>query len=119
MKRDAIHAQMQKLYGASAVFRDRHTMPLNLGDELIIDNFAGGGGTSTGLESAFGRPVDYAINHCPEALALHTLNHPYTEHLCESVWDVDPLELTKGRPVGSYGSRQTASIFQKPKAERL
>lgn len=115
MKRDANHAQMQKLFGASAVFRDRHTMHLNLGDELIIDNFAGGGGTSTGLESAFGRPVDYAINHCPEALALHTLNHPYTEHLCESVWDVDPLELTKGRPVGLVWLSPDCKHFSKAK----
>ena len=47
------------------------TLQLNLDihDELIIDNFAGGGGTSTGLEAAFGRPVDIAINHDPEALA--------------------------------------------------
>lgn len=45
-------------------------MPLAFPDELIIDNFAGGGGTSTGLEAAFGRPVDIAINHDPEVLAL-------------------------------------------------
>lgn len=55
--------------------RDAFSMPLDLGRELIIDNFAGGGGTSTGLEAAFGRPVDIAINHDPEALAMHALNH--------------------------------------------
>lgn len=75
-------------------------MPLDLGRELIIDNFAGGGGTSTGLEAAFGRPVDIAINHDPEALAMHALNHPHTLHLCESVWDVHPVKVTQNRPVG-------------------
>ncbi|MEJ8837731.1 DNA cytosine methyltransferase [Ramlibacter sp. AN1133] len=75
------------------------TLPLDLGHELIIDNFAGGGGTSEGLEQGFGRPVDIAINHDPEALAMHALNHPHTLHLCESVWDVKPLEVTRNRPV--------------------
>lgn len=42
--------------------RDNFTLPIGFADELIIDNFAGGGGTSTGLEAAFGRPVDIAIN---------------------------------------------------------
>ncbi|MCF7821173.1 MAG: DNA cytosine methyltransferase, partial [Mariprofundaceae bacterium] len=69
-------------------------------DELVIDNFAGGGGASTGIERAIGRPVDIAINHDPEALAMHAANHPHTLHLCESVWDVNPLEVTRGRPVG-------------------
>ena len=77
-----------------AMRRDGFTLPL-LPDELIIDNFAGGGGTSSGLEAAFGRPVDVAINHDPVALAMHRANHPATQHLCESVWDVDP-RLIKG-----------------------
>ncbi|OEZ92169.1 C-5 cytosine-specific DNA methylase [Janthinobacterium sp. HH107] len=80
--------------------RDSFTLSLDLGNELIIDNFAGGGGTSTGLEQAFGRPVDIAINHDPEALAMHAANHPHTTHLCESVWDVDPIKVTNNRPVG-------------------
>jgi DNA (cytosine-5)-methyltransferase 1 len=80
--------------------RDDFTMSLDLGHELIIDNFAGGGGTSTGLEEAFGRPVDIAINHDPEALAMHAMNHPHTKHLCESVWDVDPIKVTNNQPVG-------------------
>lgn len=69
-------------------------------DELVVDNFAGGGGASTGIEEALGRPIDYAINHSREAVALHTLNHPRTHHLCEDVWAVDPAELCAGRPVG-------------------
>jgi len=83
--------------------------------ELIIDNFAGGGGTSTGLEAAMGRPVDIAINHDPEALAMHALNHPYTKHLCESVWEVDPIEVTGNRPVGLVWLSPDCKHFSKAK----
>lgn len=79
--------------------RDAFTLPLAFPCELIIDNFAGGGGTSTGLEKAFGRPVDIAINHNPEALAMHAINHPHTLHLCESVWTVNPIKVTRNQPV--------------------
>lgn len=65
-------------------------------DELIIDNFACGGGASKGIEMALGRSPDYAINHDPEAIALHTANHPATTHLCEDIWDVNPRELIRG-----------------------
>ncbi|AVR89054.1 DNA cytosine methyltransferase [Thauera aromatica] len=92
--------------------RDAFTLPL-LAEELIIDNFAGGGGTSTGLEAAFGRPVDIAINHDPEALAMHAANHPHTRHLCESVWDVDPREI-KG-PVGLVWLSPDCKHFSKAK----
>lgn len=68
-------------------------------DGLIVDSFAGGGGASTGIEAALGRSVDIAINHDPEAIAMHQANHPNTRHFCESVWDVDPREATGGRPV--------------------
>lgn len=69
-------------------------------DEIIIDSFAGGGGASTGIELALCRSPDIAINHDAEALALHTANHPTTRHYCESVWYVDPVEVTAGRRVG-------------------
>ncbi|MCP1117010.1 DNA cytosine methyltransferase [Robbsia andropogonis] len=95
--------------------RDLFTMGLDLGSELIIDNFAGGGGTSTGLEQAFGRPVDIAINHDPEALAMHAINHPHTKHLCESVWDVDPIEVTKNQPVGLVWLSPDCKHFSKAK----
>lgn len=95
--------------------RDAFTYPLDLGNELIIDNFAGGGGTSTGLEAAFGRPVDIAINHDPEALAMHALNHPKTKHLCESVWDVDPIVVTQNRPVGLVWLSPDCKHFSKAK----
>ena len=69
-------------------------------NEISVDLFAGGGGASTGIEAALGRDVDVAINHNPTAIAVHTANHPGTEHLTTNVWDVKPLAATRGRPVG-------------------
>lgn len=69
-------------------------------NEIVIDSFAGGGGASTGIEAALGRPIDIAINHDPQALAMHRANHPETTHYCENVWDVDPVKACAGRPVG-------------------
>lgn len=69
-------------------------------DELVIDNFAGGGGASTGIARAIGRSVDVAINHNRDALRMHELNHPETRHYCEDIRDVDPVEVCAGRPVG-------------------
>ncbi len=69
-------------------------------DELVVDLFAGGGGASSGIEEAIGRPVDVAVNHDEHAIEMHTANHPSTRHLCESVFDVDPLEVVGRRPVG-------------------
>ncbi|HML83147.1 MAG TPA: DNA cytosine methyltransferase [Thiomonas arsenitoxydans] len=88
---------------------------LDLSRELIIDNFAGGGGASCGIERALGRHVDIAINHDPEAVAMHTLNHPQTEHHCESVWDIDPLAVTQGRPVGLAWFSPDCKHFSKAK----
>lgn len=75
--------------------------PLEAGmfDGLIVDNFAGGGGASLGLERALGRAVDIAINHDAASVEMHRANHPRTLHLCEDVWQVDPMEVTAGRPV--------------------
>jgi DNA (cytosine-5)-methyltransferase 1 len=95
--------------------RDNFTMPLAFPGELIIDNFAGGGGTSTGLEAAFGRPVDIAINHDPEALAMHAANHPHTLHLCESVWDVNPIQVTGNQPVALVWLSPDCKHFSKAK----
>jgi DNA (cytosine-5)-methyltransferase 1 len=78
------------------LLRAFHALP----GELVVDNFAGGGGASTGIESALGRPVDLAVNHDPEAIAMHQANHPETKHFCESIWEVDPLEACGSRPVG-------------------
>ena len=67
--------------------------------ELFVDNFAGGGGALTGIETAIGRSVDIAINHDPDAIAMHKANHPATRHYCEDVWQVDPAEACAGNPV--------------------
>lgn len=72
---------------------------INLLDEMIIDNFAGGGGASTGIELALGRPVDIAIDHDPDSILMHKTNHPHTIHLCEDVWEVDPVKVCAGRKV--------------------
>lgn len=80
------------------MLRDQFVLDLN--QEIIVDNFAGGGGASTGIEMALGRCVDIAINHDPEAVALHQMNHPQTKHYCESVWDVHPSQAVQSRPVG-------------------
>jgi DNA (cytosine-5)-methyltransferase 1 len=69
-------------------------------DEIIIDNFAGGGGASTGIELATGRSVNVAINHDPTAIAMHEANHPQTYHYCEDVWAVDPRKVMPGHRVG-------------------
>jgi len=66
---------------------------------LLIDNFSGGGGASTGIEQALGRPIDFAINHDDEALVMHRRNHPMTQHLNESVWDIKPKSLIRGRKI--------------------
>lgn len=73
---------------------------LDLADKLVVDLFAGGGGASTGIERAIGRPVDIAINHDPEAVSLHQANHPQTQHYVSDVFEVDPRAVTGGRPVG-------------------
>ncbi|MBR2405261.1 MAG: DNA cytosine methyltransferase, partial [Clostridia bacterium] len=67
--------------------------------ELFVDNFAGGGGASTGIEMAIGRSVDIAINHDPDAIAMHRANHPNTRHYCENVWEVDPKTACNGNDV--------------------
>jgi len=89
------------------------TLPLH--HELVVDNFAGGGGASSGIERAIGRPVDIAINHDPEAVAMHQANHPQTRHLCESVWDVNPREVCDGRPVGLAWFSPDCKHFSKAK----
>ena len=88
-------------------------------EEIIVDNFAGGGGASTGIELACGRPVAIAINHDPDAILLHKTNHPYTEHLQASAWDVDPVEVCRGRPVGLAWFSPDCKHFSKAKGAAL
>ncbi|UUE38285.1 DNA cytosine methyltransferase [Pectobacterium aroidearum] len=86
--------------------------------EIIVDNFAGGGGASTGIEMAIGRSVDIAINHDPNAIAMHTTNHPDTLHYCESVFDIDPVAATAGRPVGLAWFSPDCRHFSKAKGSK-
>ncbi len=83
--------------------------------ELIVDNFAGGGGASTGIELATGYSVDIAINHDPEAIKMHKVNHPNTKHYCENVWAVDPVKACKGHPVALAWFSPDCKHFSKAK----
>lgn len=83
--------------------------------EIIVDNFAGGGGASTGIELATGYSVDIAINHDPEAIRMHEMNHPGTRHYCESVWDIDPVKVCNGHPVGLAWFSPDCKHFSKAK----
>jgi DNA (cytosine-5)-methyltransferase 1 len=86
--------------------------------EIIVDNFAGGGGASTGIELAIGRSVDIAINHDENAIAMHKTNHPDTLHYCESVFDVDPVAATGGHPVGLAWFSPDCRHFSKAKGAK-
>ncbi|EOV6076875.1 TPA: DNA cytosine methyltransferase [Klebsiella pneumoniae] len=86
--------------------------------EIIVDNFAGGGGASTGIELAIGRSVDIAINHDPNAVAMHTTNHPGTLHYCESVYSVRPKVATAGRRVGLAWFSPDCRHFSKAKGAK-
>ena len=85
------------------------------GNELIVDLFAGGGGASLGIEQAFGRPVDIAINHNADAVAMHAANHPSTEHYISDVFEVDPAKATGGRQVGLLWASPDCKHFSKAK----
>lgn len=85
---------------------------------LVVDSFAGGGGASLGLERALGRPVDLAINHDAEALAMHAANHPRTRHLREDVWRVDPVQACAGRPVEVLWGSPDCKHFSRAKGAK-
>lgn len=99
--------------------KKQNTAQINLLDEIIIDNFAGGGGASTGIELALGRPVTVAINHDPAAILMHKTNHPYTQHLQDSVWNIDPVKICAGRPVGLAWFSPDCKHFSKAKGAAL
>lgn len=98
---------------------NRAKAQIDLFDEIIVDNFAGGGGASTGIELAAGRPVTIAINHDPDAILLHKTNHPYTEHYQEDVWSVDPRAVCGGRKVGLAWFSPDCKHFSKAKGAAL
>jgi DNA (cytosine-5)-methyltransferase 1 len=66
---------------------------------MVVDNFAGGGGASAGIEQALGRAVDLAINHDEDAIRMHEANHPGTRHIRNNIWQIDPAEVCAGRHV--------------------
>lgn len=86
--------------------------------EIAVDNFAGGGGASTGMEMALGYSVYVAINHDPEAISMHQTNHPNTKHYCENVWTVNPLEACDGYPVGIAWFSPDCKHFSKAKGKK-
>ena len=92
---------------------------LSPAEEIIVDNFAGGGGASTGMELATGRIVKIAINHDPDAILMHKTNHPRTRHLQASVWDVDPVKECGGCPVGLAWFSPDCKHFSKAKGAAL
>ncbi len=85
---------------------------------LVVDLFAGGGGASTGIEAALGRPVDIAINHSPVAIAVHTANHGETEHYTTDVFEVDPVHATRGNPVELLWASPDCTHFSRAKGSR-
>lgn len=95
------------------MLKPQYILPLD--DEIVVDNFAGAGGASSGIERALGRHVDVAINHDPEAVAVHQWNHPQTLHLCESVWQVDPRTVHPGRRIGLGWFSPDCKHFSKAK----
>jgi len=82
---------------------------------LIVDNFAGGGGASTGIEAALGRAVDIAINHDEEAIRMHEANHPGTMHIRNNIWQIDPRDVTGGKPVDLAWFSPDCKHFSKAK----
>lgn len=91
---------------------------VNLHDELIVDGFCGGGGWSTGMELAIGRPVDIGINHSAAAIALHKANHPFTKHYNENIWEVDPYKACAGRKVGWAHFSPDCKHFSRAKGDK-
>ena len=88
-------------------------------EEIIVDSFAGGGGASTGIEMATGRVVTIAINHDADAILMHRTNHPYTEHYQADVWEIDPVKVCRGRPVGLMWASPDCKHFSKAKGAAL
>jgi DNA (cytosine-5)-methyltransferase 1 len=99
--------------------KDNYTMPLGFPHELLIDNFAGGGGASEAIFNALGRHPDIAINHDGEALLMHTANHPTTKHYKEDVFLIHPGFVTQQQPIGLAWFSPTCTHFSKAKGGNL
>lgn len=115
---DAAQGQLVFLTGGG-MKRDNFNFALDLGHEILADNFAGGGGASTAIAMAYGREPDIAINHDGEALCMHAANHPLTAHYTEDVFLIDPTKVTKNRPVGAVWFSPTCTHFSKAKGDNI
>ena len=82
---------------------------------IIIDCFAGGGGASQGIEQALHRPVDIAVNHDPQAIRMHKVNHPYTLHLTEDIFTVNLERFVAGRHVALMWASPDCTSHSKAK----
>lgn len=92
---------------------------LTLNDDILLDYFAGGGGASQAIEAALGRPVDYAINHDPAAVAMHTLNHRSSTHFIQDVYEVNARKLAAGRRILHAHLSPDCKHFSKAKGAAL
>ncbi|WP_321935483.1 DNA cytosine methyltransferase [Paraburkholderia sp. J8-2] len=81
-------------------YTKRSQFLLDLGWDLVVDLFAGAGGVSEGIEMALHRHPDIALNHNEDALSLHAMNHPQTEHIIADVREICPRVATRERRVG-------------------
>ena len=84
-------------------------------EDLIIDCFAGGGGASKGIEMALNRDIDIAVNHDPEAIRIHKVNHPNTLHLTEDIFKVDLQKQVAGRHVALMWASPDCTSHSKAK----
>ena len=105
--------------GGVGVKQKRDPAQISMTEEISVDCFAGGGGASTGIEVATGRVVFAAVNHDRDAILMHQTNHPYTEHYQSDIWEVDPVEVCKGRPVGLAWFSPDCKHFSKAKGAAL
>lgn len=91
---------------------------LDLGQPLVVDFFAGGGGASTGIEQGIGRHVDIAVNHDPEAISMHQVNHPQTKHYVSDVFEVDPKAVCGDKPVGLFWASADCTFFSRARGSK-
>lgn len=98
--------------------RIRPPLQPTLWEAMVVDNFAGGGGASLGIELGTGRIVDLAINHDPAAILMHATNHPHTKHLAENVFEVDPVQACNGRPVALAWFSPDCTHFSRAKGSK-
>lgn len=83
--------------------------------EIVVVGFAGGGGGCEGVREALGYSPQEALNHDPEAVAMHLVNHPDTHHWCQNIWQADPAEVAAGRPIGLAWFSPDCKHFSKAK----